>query len=50
MPHYAHGETGKVLTKKDVTDEATDERYAAADQFLLEEEARSSASPSWPTT
>ena len=42
VPHYVYGETGKVLTKKDVTGEATDERYAAADQFLLEEGARSS--------
>ena len=42
VPHYVYGETGKVLTKKDVTGEETDERYAAADQFLLEEGARSS--------
>ena len=42
MPHYVYGETGKVLTKRDITGEATDERYAAADQFLLEEGARSS--------
>ena len=27
VPHYVYGETGKVLTKKDVTGEATDERY-----------------------
>ena len=33
-PHYVYGETGKVLTKRDITGEATDERYAAADQFL----------------
>ena len=39
MPHYVYGETGKVLTKRDITGEATDERYAAADQFLLEEGA-----------
>ena len=42
VPHYVYGETGKVLTKRDITGEATDERYAAADQFLLEEGARSS--------
>ena len=42
VPHYVYGETGKVLTKKDITGEETDQRYAAADQFLLEEGARSS--------
>ena len=42
MPHYVYGETGKVLTKRDITGEETDERYAAADQFLLEEGASSS--------
>ena len=27
VPHYVYGETGKVLTKKDITGEETDERY-----------------------
>ena len=43
VPHYVYGGPGKVLTEKDVIpDSRTDRRYAAADQFLLEEGARSS--------
>ena len=40
MP-YVYGETGKVLTKRDITGEATDERYAAADQFCSRRARRS---------